>query len=77
MADERLWSAMPAAVANMQREIEMLRAQLQESKNAQADCYSWIHECACAFEAVRSAVEQAAKKIPVPFLTYEDNQEGR
>ena len=67
MSKERMWADMPAAVANMQKEIELLRAQIQESKNAQADCYSWIHECACAFDAVRSAVEQAAIKIPVPF----------
>jgi hypothetical protein len=55
---------MPAAVANMQREIELLRAKLQDMEAARDDCYRWIDECSAAFEAVKAAVNNASKVIP-------------
>lgn len=58
-----MWADMPAAVANMQREIELLRAQLQDMEAARADCYRWIDECSAAFEAVKTAVNKASKEV--------------
>lgn len=64
MSKERMWADMPAAVANMQREIELLRAQIQDMEAMRDDCYRWVEECSAAFEVVKAAVTNASKVIP-------------